>query len=561
ITSAISGAGTLNQLGAGTTTLSRSNTYSGATLITNGTLQTTSASALGTSEVQLNAGSLAPVGTLNIESLTWSGGTIASTLGTTTSFVGITNSFTLNPGGGTFAFTNGAGFAGNTEYTILGATNMSSFSTTNFSGNQLFGLDPIFTINGTNLFVNFKGSSIGSIIQNSADVFTPRDADFQVSNSVTTGTVTESNTVNSLTFAPGSSLQVYNRLQVTSGNFTVGTGTATVQGGELFVPGDFTKLGDGLLNLLGQVLVNGRATVSAGGLLINGEFTANSLTVLRNALLGGAGTIFGNVLNNGTVSPGNSPGTLTIVGNYTQGSTGNLAMEIAGPSNFDRLVVSGTATLAGTLTVTTVNGGTLSFGDKYQFLSAGGGISGEFDTIAMPSGFRGRFLTDSSNTQGTLLVAPLSYTQVAVTPNQTRVAKALDAFIPAKSGDRETVSIALDELTAEQYPSAFEAIMPSIYASIPTMAFNVANALNTSMFQRMWMQRVNGQAMSISGMEEAPLGDGKQFAAKGTVEEVPVDEAEDDNWGVFVDANGVFANANSGGLLQNYKSQSGGVGA
>ena len=69
------------------------------------------------------------------------------------------------------------------------------------------------------------------------------------------------------------------------------------------------------------------------------------------------------MFNNGTVSPGNSPGTLTIVGNYTQGSSGNLAMEIAGPNNFDRLVVSGTASLAGTLTVTTVNGGTLSFGE------------------------------------------------------------------------------------------------------------------------------------------------------------------------------------------------------
>ena len=121
------------------------------------------------------------------------------------------------------------------------------------------------------------------------------------------------------------------------------------------------------------------------------------------------------------------------------------------------------------------------------------------------------------------------------------------------------MSIALDELTAEQYPAAFEAIMPSLYASLPTMAFNVANALNTSMFQRMWMQRISGRAMSISGMAPEPLRDGKQFAIKGTVDEVPVEEAEDDNWGIFVDGNGVFANANSGGLLQNYKSQSGGV--
>ena len=556
---AISGSGSIRHIGPGTTTLSGANTYTGPTLISNGTLQTANASALGTSAVQVNAGSLAPVGTLNIQSLIWNGGTIASALGTTTSFVGIATNFTLGTNGGNFAFTGDSGFAANTAYSILGWTNMGSFALTNFSGNALLGLTPIFTINGTNLLVNFEGSSSGSIIQNGGPTYTPTYADFFVSNNVTTMNTNQNNIVNSLIFAPNSSLQVYNQLQVTSGNFTVNSGSATVQGGQLFVPGDFTKLGDGLLNLLGKVLVNGRATVSAGGLLINGEFTTDGLTVLRNALLGGAGTIFGNVFNYGTVSPGNSPGTLNIVGNYTQGSTGNLAMEIAGPNNFDRLVVSGTSSLAGTLTVTTVNGGTLSFGDKYQFLSAGGGISGEFDTIAMPSGLRGRFLTDSSNTQGTLLVAPLSYTQVAVTPNQRRVAKALDAFIPAKSGDRETVSIALDELTAEQYPSAFEAIMPSLYASLPTMAFNVANALNTSMFQRMWMQRISGRAISISGIDPAPLRDGKQFVSKGTVDEVPVEEAEDDHWGVFVDGNGVFANANSGGLLQDYKSQSGGV--
>ena len=548
----------VQHVGSGTTTLSGANTYSGTTVISNGTLQTANASALGTSAVQLDAGTLAPVGTLDIQSLSWNGGTIASTLGTNTSFVGIATNFTLGTNGGNFAFTGG-GFMANTNYAILGWTNWGSITASNFSGNALFGLNPIFTINGTNLLVNFAGASSGSIIQNGGPTYTPTYADFFVSNNVVTAGPTNNNIVNSLTFAPNSSLQVYNRLQVTSGNFTVNSGNATVQGGQLFVPGDFTKLGDGLLNLLGQVLVNGQATVSAGGLLVNGEFTANGLTVLRNALLGGAGTIFGNVLNNGTVSPGNSPGTLTIVGNYTQGSSGNLAMEIAGPNNFDRLVVSGTAALAGTLTVTTVDGGTLSFGDKYQFLSAAGGISGEFDTIAMPAGFRGRFLTDSSNTTGTLLVAPQSYTQVAVTPNQVRVAGALDAFIPATNGDRFTVSLALDELTAPQYPAAFEQIMPSIYASIPTLAFNQANALNTAMFQRMWMQRLNGAGFSSAGMAMEPMQSHLETAAapdKKTV--LPVEPAKK-NWGVFADGNGVFATANSGGALQDYRSQGGGI--
>ena len=53
-----------------------------------------------------------------------------------------------------------------------------------------------------------------------------------------------------------------------------------------------------------------------------------------------------------TVSPGSSPGTLTIAGNYTQGADARLLIEIAGLANgeFDVLDSTGTATL---------NGGTL----------------------------------------------------------------------------------------------------------------------------------------------------------------------------------------------------------
>ena len=79
----------------------------------------------------------------------------------------------------------------------------------------------------------------------------------------------------------------------------------------------------------------------------------------------------------------------------------------------------------------------------------------------MPKGFRGRVLEDDGSL--TLLAAPESYTLVAKTSNQERVAAALDGFISATSGDKQVVSIALDELTEEQYPGAFEQIMPSIY--------------------------------------------------------------------------------------------------
>jgi hypothetical protein len=60
------------------------------------------------------------------------------------------------------------------------------------------------------------------------------------------------------------------------------------------------------------------------------------------------------LINSGTVSPGNSPGILTINGNYTQTSSGTLLIQINGHTlgtEYSQLKVTGTATLGGNLGV------------------------------------------------------------------------------------------------------------------------------------------------------------------------------------------------------------------
>ena len=56
----------------------------------------------------------------------------------------------------------------------------------------------------------------------------------------------------------------------------------------------------------------------------------------------------GNLINEGTIIPGTSPGTLTISGSYEQTATGKLIMEIE-PDAFDQLLIGGSATLAGVI--------------------------------------------------------------------------------------------------------------------------------------------------------------------------------------------------------------------
>jgi fibronectin-binding autotransporter adhesin len=309
-----------------------------------------------------------------------------------------------------------------------------------------------------------------------------------------------------------------------------------------------------------NVVIKTNVTISNNStVLINGQFTslAGQFAMQNGSSLGGNGTINGNLVSSGLISPGNSPGTLSIGGNFTQTAAGTFLLEAASTSNFDRLNVSGSAAVDGTLQAVGFGGNNLSPGDRYQFLTANGGISGDFDTISLPAGLRGSFLISGvNNSLGTLLIAPSTYTSMALTPNQFNAAAALDNFIGA-GGDRGTVSAALDTLTASQYPAAFEQVMPSQYASLPTMAFNVANALNSSMFQQLWVIRVNGKGFNASGVNMAPMQ--AEMGGTDDMGVFAINPSKDTKWSSFVDGNGVFANASSTGSTQNYRSQSGGV--
>jgi hypothetical protein len=79
MTNIISGNGSLNQLGSGTTILTRSNSYSGSTTVSAGTLLADSSNALGTSMVIVtNSGTLGGNGTIQGATTIASGGTLAA---------------------------------------------------------------------------------------------------------------------------------------------------------------------------------------------------------------------------------------------------------------------------------------------------------------------------------------------------------------------------------------------------------------------------------------------------------------------------------------------------
>ena len=102
---------------------------------------------------------------------------------------------------------------------------------------------------------------------------------------------------------------------------------------------------------------------------------------------GGARTINAPVNNTGTLTVASGgTGLLTIGGPFT--TSGIVNLKVGGTTSitqYDRLAITGTATLGGTLNVTLVNSFTPAPGNQFTALTTTGALSGTFATTNVPS--------------------------------------------------------------------------------------------------------------------------------------------------------------------------------
>ncbi|HLF98665.1 MAG TPA: filamentous hemagglutinin N-terminal domain-containing protein [Methylococcaceae bacterium] len=174
----------------------------------------------------------------------------------------------------------------------------------------------------------------------------------------------------------GAGARVLNGLSLTLPTLNLNGGSLDVQSGSLDVSGATTIASGATLALAGGTnnfdgLVTNNGTWKIATPITLGSFTNNGLMLLdggavlnpgapglfknaQSGVLGGTGTIASDLLNEGTLSPGHSPGTLNITGNLILGPTSTLNIELGGNQqglSYDLINVSGTAALDGTLNI------------------------------------------------------------------------------------------------------------------------------------------------------------------------------------------------------------------
>ncbi|CAK6690012.1 autotransporter domain-containing protein [Synechococcus sp. CBW1107] len=141
--------------------------------------------------------------------------------------------------------------------------------------------------------------------------------------------------------------------------------------------GNITKTGSNLQALTGRNTYTGATIIRGGRLAIIGSITSET-TVETGGILQGTGTIYGDVINEGNVSPGNDDiGTLTVDGNYLQGVTASLNIDVNG-SDSDLLKITGpnrVALLGGNLNISSYQGAPISANKIYTAIDVTGADS------------------------------------------------------------------------------------------------------------------------------------------------------------------------------------------
>ncbi|MBV9550623.1 MAG: autotransporter-associated beta strand repeat-containing protein, partial [Alphaproteobacteria bacterium] len=416
IGSVVSGTGSLTKLGNNVLTLTGTNTYTGGTIISAGTLQIGAGTAAGA--ITGNVTDNATLVFMRPDAQTFAG--IISGSGAVT-----------DNSAGALTLTGNSTFTGSTTINAVAILNIGNGGASGMVASDI-------TDNGKLVF-NRSGTVTYAGVISGTGSFTDAGAGILIltGNSTVSGGVT----INS-----GATLQYGNG--GTSGGITgniVDNGALIINRSDpinassvVSGTGSFTQAGTGTLTLTGNSTYSGATTVAAGTLSVNGSIANSSgVTVASGGTLGGTGTVASTTIQSGgTLAPGNSIGTLNVSGNLALASGSTTSMELSDIAS-DLVQISGTASLAGTLSASFATGVTYTPGKTYTLLTSTGLLSGSFSTVTttnLPSQFLATVSYDAHNVFLTMTPADFIWSTTPVSTDWNNGANWKYGLVPG-AGD------------------------------------------------------------------------------------------------------------------------------
>lgn len=337
--------------------------------------------------------------------------------------------------------------------------------------------------------------------------------------------------------------------------------------------------GDGAIgHLAGETVLTGDSsgflgmTSVTGGRLVVANALGGSALVGNGGTLAGSGTIGSGagslvtIADGGTLTPGNSIGTLYVDGNLVLEAGSRYAVEVMpGGSEADMVVVSGTATINGGSLAHVGMTGTYDATQTYIILTAADGLTeeGTFGSVTSDFAFLDVRLDYGTNDiTMTLERNDIDFGSIGQTPNQIATATGLDSL--GFGSDVYDAVVQLDEATAR---TAFDLLSGEIHASVQTGLIenvrhirDVANHRIRAAFKGIGTTPVPVLGYGTDGPALAPVGTGHGLAAWGSVfgswghtaADGNAGRVERNTGGFLVGADGLVADTWRIGLLAGY---------
>jgi len=290
-------------------------------------------------------------------------------------------------------------------------------------------------------------------------------------------------------------------------NSTLGSrGTYNQSGGLLTAAGETVGFaGTGIFNQSGGTntmtfgFAVGNNTGASGTYNLSGGSLSVGTDELIGALSGGSGTFFqtggtnaaaGNLLVGAFAGKGTYAllgGNASVGGNYTQGANGTFEPGISSPVNFEKLMVTGNASLNGTVSPMLQGGYIPAINTLFHgVITTGAGVTGAFSSVTNPINAILFWQPVYTATTFDLLVkGNFAGAGLNLTHNQANVGNMLNGVQGSATGDLANVLNTIANLPSNgAIANAYQQISPDKAAALSTLAFAGANLQKSTLSRR-----------------------------------------------------------------------------